>query len=118
MISPAQAKIITVLLDGPHIREELRPKSGIYGSQFVDQMSRLIKKDYVLDEKIEGVKTKLITLTYEGKRALQRFERGEVEGPKVAPNSINRMVGTYTPQAAYYRNNGNLHIGSFGHARC
>jgi DNA-binding MarR family transcriptional regulator len=116
MISPAQAKIITVLLDGPHIREELRPKSGIYGSQFVDQMARLIKKDYVLDEKIEGVKTKLITLTYEGKRALQRFERGEIEGEKVAANTIDKMSGTYQAPTAYYRNNGNVHIGSFGHA--
>jgi hypothetical protein len=117
MISPAQAKILTVLLNGPRIREELRPESGIYGTQFVDQMSRLIKKDYVLDEKIEGVKTKLVTLTFEGKRALQRFERGEVLFEKVAPNTIDKMSGTYKLPTAYYRNNGNVHIPSVGN-RC
>lgn len=117
MISPAQAKILTVLLDGPHVRDEMRLKSGIYGTQFVDLMARLIKKDYVLDERIEGVKSKLVTLTYEGKRALQRFERGEVIGVKVEPSTTSKMSGTYKPTPSYYRNNGNVHIPSVGN-RC
>lgn len=114
MISPAQSKILTALLDGPCIREELRPKSGVYGSQFVDQMARLIDKNYVIDEKIEGVKSRLLTITFEGKRALHRFERGEFIGEKVAPNTINKLSGTYKPAITYYRNNGNVHIPSFG----
>jgi hypothetical protein len=47
MITLAQSRIMNVLLDGPCIREELRPKSGIYGTQFIDLIARLIKKDYV-----------------------------------------------------------------------
>jgi DNA-binding MarR family transcriptional regulator len=117
MITLAQSRIMNVLLDGPCIREELRPKSGIYGTQFINLIARLIKKDYVLDEKIEGVKTKLLTITQEGKKALRRFERGEVSGKKVEPITTSKMSGVYKTPTTYYRNNGNVHIPSLGN-RC
>jgi hypothetical protein len=118
MMTLNQSKIITALLDGKSNRTDLRERSGVYGSTFTHAVAAMLRHDWITDEKVGGMKTRIVSVTHDGKRALRMFGSGIVEGPKVAPNSINRMIGTYTPQAAYYRNNGNLHIGSFGHARC
>jgi hypothetical protein len=117
MIASAQAKILTALLNGPSTRKNLRPDSKIYGSQFIDCMARLTKNEYITNEPIEGVKTKLVTITYEGKRALRRYETGEVSGKKVEPITTSKMSGVYKTPTTYYRNNGNVHIPSLGN-RC
>jgi DNA-binding MarR family transcriptional regulator len=115
MITPTQSKLLTALLAGEQTRTELRYSSGVYGSTATHAIAVLIKEGYITDEKLDGMKTRIVQITHDGKRALQRYQRGEVEGPKVAPITINRMIGTYTPRSVYTRNNGNVHIQSFGY---
>jgi predicted transcriptional regulator len=115
MITPTQSKLLTALLSGEQTRTELRYSSGVYGSTATHSIAVLLKEGFITDEKVDGMKTRIITITHDGKRALQRYQRGEVEGPKVAPITINRMIGTYTPRSVYTRNNGNVHIQSFGY---
>lgn len=114
MMTLTHSKLLTALLDGELTRTSLRAKAGVYGSTCTHAIAVMLKHDWITDERIDGLKTRIVEITHEGKRALQRFNRGEVDGPKVAANTISRMTGTYTPQAAYSRNNGNVHIQSHG----
>jgi DNA-binding PadR family transcriptional regulator len=117
MMTLNHSKILTALLSGDSTRTDLRERSGVYGSTCTHALAVMFKHCWITDEQVEGMKTRIVSITHEGKQALKRFNRGEVEGQKVVENSINRMVGNYTPPAAYYRNNGNVHIPSLGY-RC
>lgn len=114
MMTLTHSKLLTALLDGESTRTDMRERAGVYGSTCTHALAVMLRNGWITDERADGLKTRIITITHDGKRALQRFNRGEVEGPKVVSNSINRMVGSYLPQAAYSRNNGNVHIQSYG----
>jgi DNA-binding MarR family transcriptional regulator len=113
MITPTQSKLLTALLAGEQTRAELRAKTGVHASVSGTALSSLVLKGFITDEIVS--RTRILEITHDGKRALKRFEKGEVEGPKAAPDTINRITGDYTPQAAYYRNGGNKHIPSYGY---
>lgn len=115
MITSIQARVLAALLDGEFSRTDLRRQSTVYGSTFTHAMGRLLSAGFVEENRAYGSKTHIVSITHDGKRALKRFERGEVvDGPKVAPQTINRTVGQYTPKTMFYRNNGNVHIPSLG----
>lgn len=113
MITPIQAKLMTALLDGELNRAGLRAKTSVHASVAGNALAALAMKGFITDELVS--RTRILTITHDGKRALKRFEKGEVEGPKAAPDTISRIVGDYTPPKAFYRNGGNKHIGSFGY---
>ena len=112
MITPIQAKLLTAMLDGELNRAELRAKTGVHASVSGNALSALVLKGLITDEIVS--RTRILTITHDGKRALKRFEKGEVEGPKAAPDTINRLKDDYTPPKAFYRNNGNVRIPSYG----
>jgi DNA-binding MarR family transcriptional regulator len=115
MMTLTHSKLLTALLDGESTRTDLRERSGVYGSTCTHALAVMLREGWITDEKVDGMKTRIVEITHDGKRALQRYQRGEVDGPKVAPITINRMIGTYTPRSVYTRNNGNVHIQSFGY---
>jgi DNA-binding MarR family transcriptional regulator len=115
MITPTQSKLLTALLAGEQTRTELRYSSGVYGSTATHAIAVLIKEGYITDEKLDGTKTRIITITHAGRRALKRLEKSGFEGPKVAPQTISRMTGHYTPPRVFLRNDGHAHIGSYGY---
>lgn len=114
MITPLQHKILSALLDGECNRAELRERSGVSSSTSTGEIYKLERKGYLTDEYEKSRGARILTITHDGKRAIRRFDRGEIEGPKVESNSTNRMVGEYKANTAYFRNNGNVHIPSFG----
>lgn len=115
MMTLTQSKLLTALMDGESTRTDIRERSGVYGSTCTHALGVMLRNGWINDEKLDGMKTRIVSITHDGKRALQRYQRGEVEGPKVVSSSINRMVGSYTPKSVYCRNNGHINIGSYGY---
>ena len=111
-----QHKLLTALLTGDYTRTDLRTIAGVYGSTATHAISRLSFLGWATDEKVDGVKTRVVSITSEGRRALRMYASGVVEGPKVAPRTFHRKE-SYQPSTIYSRNNGNVHIPSHG-VRC
>lgn len=117
-MTPTQARILTALFDGGLCRSDLRLKSGISSSTSGGIIAAFVMRGWVLDEPVHDSPKRMISITPAGKKALKRYEAGEpdeVLGARAESRTVVGTVKEWQQPKAYFRNEGNKHIGSHGY---